>query len=200
MRKITVLSMITLDGVMQAPGAPGEDTSGGFKYGGWVAPYGDEVMGKVMQKVMQPSDLLLGRKTFDIWENYWPQHEAGWPGINDVTKYVFSSTRKSSDWKNSVFLDSLEAIQKLKDSSSGSSTDLQVWGSSQLVQLLLKNDLVDELWLIIHPLTLGTGKKLFQDGPIPAAFTLMDSVVTSTGVIVSSYKRDGDVKTGTVGS
>ncbi len=199
MRKITVLSMITLDGVMQAPGAPGEDTSGGFKYGGWVAPYGDEVIGKVMQKVMRPSDLLLGRKTFDIWEHYWPQHEAGWPGINDVTKYVLSTTRKSSDWKNSVFLNSLEAIQKLKDAPSNGSTDLQVWGSSQLVQLLLKNDLVDELWLKIHPLTLGSGKKLFQDGPIPAAFTLTDSVVTPSGVIVASYKRDGDVKTGTVG-
>ena len=192
--------MITLDGVMQAPGAPGEDTSGGFKYGGWVAPYGDEVIGKVMQKVMRPSDLLLGRKTFEIWENYWPQHEAGWPGINDVTKYVLSTTRKSSDWENSVFLDNLEAIQKLKDSTADGTSDLQVWGSSQLVQLLLQHDLVDELWLKIHPLTLGTGKKLFQDGPIPAAFTLLDSVVTPSGVIVASYKRDGDVKTGTVGS
>ncbi len=192
--------MITLDGVMQAPGAPGEDTSGGFKYGGWVAPYGDEVIGKVMQKVMRPSDLLLGRKTFEIWENYWPQHEAGWPGINDVTKYVLSTTRKSSDWKNSVFLDNLESIRKLKDSTADGTSDLQVWGSSQLVQLLLRHDLVDELWLKIHPLTLGTGKKLFQDGPIPAAFTLLDSVVTPSGVIVASYKRDGDVKTGTVGS
>ena len=191
--------MITLDGVMQAPGAPGEDTSGGFKYGGWVAPYGDEVIGKVMQKVMRPSDLLLGRKTFEIWENYWPQHEAGWPGINDVTKYVLSTTRKSSDWKNSVFLDNLESIRKLKDSTGDGTSDLQVWGSSQLVQLLLRHDLVDELWLKIHPLTLGTGKKLFQDGAIPAAFILTDSVVTPSGVIVASYKRDGDVKTGTVG-
>lgn len=192
--------MITLDGVMQAPGAPGEDTSGGFKYGGWVAPYGDEVIGKVMQKVMRPLDLLLGRKTFEIWENYWPQHEAGWPGINDVTKYVLSTTRKSSDWKNSVFLDNLESIRKLKDSTADGTSDLQVWGSSQLVQLLLRHDLVDELWLKIHPLTLGTGKKLFQDGAIPAAFILTDSVVTPSGVIVASYKRDGDVKTGTVGS
>jgi dihydrofolate reductase len=153
-----------------------------------------------MQKVMRPSDLLLGRKTFEIWENYWPQHEAGWPGINDVTKYVLSTTRKSSDWKNSVFLDNLESIRKLKDSTGDGTSDLQVWGSSQLVQLLLRHDLVDELWLKIHPLTLGTGKKLFQDGAIPAAFILTDSVVTPSGVIVASYKRDGDVKTGTVGS
>src|SRR5678816_3671844 len=104
MRKITVLSFITLDGVMQAPGAPEEDPSGGFKYGGWSAPYGDEISGQVLQRVLQPSDLLLGRKTFDIWENYWPKHTDFWPGINDVTKYVMSTTRHDSDWKNCVFL------------------------------------------------------------------------------------------------
>ena len=119
MRKIIVLSMITLDGVMQAPGGPEEDTSEGFQYGGWVAPYSDEVYGKVMEKQMKPSDLLLGRKTFEIWENYWPQHEVAWPGINDVTKYVMSKTMKKSDpiaigWKNSVFLKSLADIEKLK--------------------------------------------------------------------------------------
>ena len=195
MRKIIVLSMITLDGVMQAPGGPREDTSGGFEYGGWVAPYGDEVSGKVIKKLMKPSDLLLGRKTFDIWENYWPQHESGWPGINDVTKYVLSTTRTNSDWKNSVFLNSLAEIEKLK-STHGS--DIQVWGSSELVQLLLKNDLVDELWLMIYPLTLGQGKKLFKDGPIPAAFTLAQTNITSTGVIIANYKRSGNVETGTI--
>jgi len=195
MRKIIVLSMITLDGVMQAPGGPREDTSGGFEYGGWVAPYGDEVSGKVIKKLMQPSDLLLGRKTFDIWENYWPQHESGWPGINDVTKYVLSTTRTNSDWKNSVFLNSLAEIEKLK-STHGS--DIQVWGSSELIQLLLKNDLVDELWLMIYPLTLGQGKKLFKDGPIPAAFTLAQTNITSTGVIIANYKRSGNVETGTI--
>jgi dihydrofolate reductase len=196
MRKIIVLSMISLDGVMQAPGGPEEDTSGGFEYGGWVAPYGDEVGGKFMEKLMKPADLLLGRKTFQIWEDYWPKHERAWPGINDVTKYVLSTTVKKSDWKNSVFLNSLADIEKLK-ASNGS--DIKVWGSGKLVQLLLKNDLVDELWLMIHPLTLGKGKKLFDDGPIPAAFTLIDSTVTPSGVIVANYKRAGEVKTGTVG-
>ena len=197
MRRIIVLSMITLDGVMQAPGGPGEDTSGGFKYGGWVAPYDDEVSGKLMQKLMKPADLLLGRKTFEIWEDYWPQHETVWPGINDVTKYVLSTTVKSSEWKNTVFFNSLADIETLK-ASDGS--DIQVWGSSKLVQLLLKNDLVDELWLMIHPLTLGKGKKLFDDGPIPAAFTLLESIVTPSGVIIANYKRAGKVETGTVGA
>ena len=196
MRKIIVTTFITLDGVMQAPGGPEEDTSGGFEYGGWVAPYNDEVGGKLMQKLMKPTDLLLGRKTFEIWEAYWPEHAAFWPGINDVTKYVLSTTRKASDWKASVFLNSLPDIEKLK-ASNGS--DIQVWGSAKLIQSLLKNDLVDELWLMIHPLTLGDGKKLFQDGPIPAAFTLAESTVTGSGVIVANYKRAGEVKTGTVG-
>lgn len=197
MRKIIVLSFITLDGVMQAPGGPEEDTSAGFKYGGWAAPYGDEVYGKVMKKLMKPADVLLGRKTFDIWEDYWPQHEKGWPGINDVTKYVLSKTKKESNWKNSVFFDNLADIEKLKNSKG---SDIQVWGSAQLVQLLLKNDLVDELWLKIHPLTLGSGKKLFHDGPIPAAFTLIESIVTPSGVIIANYKRAGEVKTGTMES
>ena len=197
MRKIIVISMITLDGVMQAPGGPEEDQSGGFKYGGWVAPFGDEVSGTVMGKLMKPADLLLGRKTFDIWENYWPAHADKWPGINDVTKYVLSTTKKKSDWKNSVFLNSLSDIEKLKNTSGD---DIKVWGSSKLIQLLLTNDLVDELWLLIHPLTLGQGKKLFEDGPIPAAFTLAESNVTSDGVIMANYKRAGEVKTGTAGS
>ena len=188
--------MITLDGVMQAPGGPKEDTSGGFEYGGWVAPYGDKVSGKVMEKLMKPSDILLGRKTFEIWEDYWPEHADYWPGINDVTKYVVSTTMKKSDWKNSVFLSSLPDIEKLKNSDG---SDIQVWGSGELIQLLLKNDLVDELWLIIHPLTLGKGKKLFDNGPIPAAFTLVESIVTPSGVIIANYKRAGEVKTGTVG-
>ncbi len=197
MRKIIVLSMITLDGVMQAPGGPKEDESGGFKYGGWVAPYDDEVGNKVMEKLMKPADLLLGRKTFEIWENYWPVHAEIWPGINEVTKYVLSTTRNKSGWKNSVFLNSLSDIEKLKNTSG---TDIKVWGSSTLIQLLLKNDLVDEFWLMIHPLTLGKGKKLFDDGAFPAAFTLTESTVTASGVIMVNYKRAGDVKTGTIGA
>lgn len=196
MRKIIVLSMISLDGVMQGPGAPGEDTSGGFEYGGWIAPYDDEVSAKLMERLMKPSDLLLGRITFEIWENYWPQHENIWRGINDVTKYVFSQTRKESSWNASVFLNNLADIVNLKKSTG---SNIQVWGSSQLIQLLLKNDLVDELWLMIHPLTLGKGKKLFEEGPIPAAFTLTESTVTPSGVIMAHYKRAGKVETGTVG-
>jgi dihydrofolate reductase len=196
MRKIIVLSMVTLDGVMQAPGGPKEDTSGGFKYGGWVAPYSDEVYGKVVEKELKPADYLLGRKTFEIWADYWPKNADFWPGINDGTKYVLSKTMKKSDWKNSVFLKSLADIKKLKNSKG---SHIQVWGSGKLIQLLLKNDLVDELWLKIHPLTLGKGKKLFDNGTVPAAFTLIESTVTTTGVIIANYKRAGKVKTGTIG-
>lgn len=194
MRKIIVLSFITLDGVMQAPGGPEEDTSGGFKYGGWVVPYFDEVGGKVMEKQMKPADLLLGRKTFEIFASYWPEHADNWPGINDVTKYVLSKTVNKSEGKNSVFLKSVDGIKKLKNSNG---SDIQVHGSGELVQLLLKSDLVDELWLKIYPLTLGKGKKLFNDGAIPAAFTLTESLVTPSGVIIANYKRAGKVKTGT---
>lgn len=197
MRKITVLSFITLDGVMQAPGGPEEDTSGGFKYGGWTASYHDEVSGKIMEKQMKPADYLLGRKTFEIWADYWPKHADFWPGINDGTKYVMSKTVKKSDWKNSVFLESLADIKKLKNSEG---SDIQVWGSGELIQLLFKNDLVDELWLKIFPVTLNTGKRLFGDGTIPAAFTLIESSVTPSGVIIANYKRAGEVKTGTVGA
>lgn len=185
--------MITLDGVIQGPGSPDEDTSNGFKYGGWVAPYGDEVSEKMMGKLMQPSDLLLGRKTFEIWENYWPQHGQIWPGINDVTKFVLSTTRKESDWNNVVFLDGLRGIIDVKNSEG---SDLQVWGSGELIQLLLQNDLVNDLWLMIHPLTLGHGKKLFVNGPIPAAFKLTESSVSTDGVIFAHYKRAGEVVTG----
>jgi len=197
MRNIVVISMITLDGVMQAPGGTKEDTSGGFKYGGWTAPYTDKVGGKMMKKLMQPADILLGRKTFEIWANYWPEHAENWPGINDVTKYVVSKTRKQSDWNNTVFLNSLAAIKKLRTSKG---TDIKVWGSSKIVQLLLKHDLVDELWLNIFPLTLGKGKKLFENGTIPAAFTVRESTVTPSGVIIANYKRAGKVTTGTVGA
>ena len=202
MRKIIVLSMITLDGVMQAPGGPKEDTSGGFKYGGWVAAYSDEVYGKVVQKELKPADYLLGRKTFEIWADYWPKHGDFWPGINEGTKYVFSKSMKKSDpivtgWKNSVVIKNLADIKKLKNSKG---SDIQVWGSGKLVQLLLKNDLADELRLKIHPLTLGKGKKLFDNGTIPAAFTLIESIVTPSGVIIASYKRAGKVQTGTIGA
>jgi dihydrofolate reductase len=197
MRKIIVLSFITLDGVMQAPGGPEEDTSGGFSYGGWSAPYSDEEIGKVMQKQMAPADVLLGRKTYDIFASYWPEHADSWPGINEVTKYVLSNTLEKSDWVNTVFLRSLADIKKLKNSEGA---DIKVWGSSKLIQLLLKNDLVDELWLKIYPVILGEGKKLFDDGSIATAFTLTESVVTPGGIIAANYQRAGKVKTGTVGA
>jgi len=193
MRKIIVSPYITLDGVIQAPGGGEED----FKYGGWSAPYYDEDLDTIAEKQKQPAkDLLLGRKTFEIFASFWPEHEDIWPSINDVTKYVVSKTMKTSDWKNSLFLESVEDIEKLKNSDG---SDLQVSGSGTLVQTLLKHDLVDELWLLIHPLTLGTGKKLFDNGTIPAAFSLMESTATASGVIVAHYKRAGEVKTGTMG-
>jgi dihydrofolate reductase len=197
MRKIIVLSMITLDGVIQAPGGPEEDTSGGFKYGGWTAPYGDEVFGKILKEELKPADYLLGRKTFEIFASYWPQHADFWPGINDGSKYVLSQTMEKSDWKNTVFLKSPADIERLKNSEGG---DIQVWGSSKLIQLLLKHDLVDELRLKIYPVILGEGKKLFENGVIPAAFTLTESQVTSKGVIIAGYKRAGEVITGNVES
>lgn len=196
MRKIIVLSFITLDGVMQAPGGPEEDTSGGFKYGGWVAPYFDDEAGAVMEKQMQPADLLLGRKTFDIFASYWPHHSDEWPSVNEVTKYVVSTTIDKPEWENSVVLSGVEDIKKLKESEG---SDLQVHGSGKLIQTLLEHDLVDELWLKFFPITLGNGKKLFAEGTTPAAFTLTESVVTSKGVIFANYKRAGDVQTGTVG-
>jgi dihydrofolate reductase len=195
MRKIIVLSMITLDGVMQAPGGPGEDTSGGFKYGGWTAPYSDELFGKIMEEELKPADYILGRKTFEIFESYWPRHADFWPGINEGAKYVLSQTRKESDWNNTTFLESVADIEKLKHSEGG---DIQVWGSSKLIQLLLTHDLVDELRLKIYPLILGEGKKLFENGAIPAAFTLTDNQVTSKGVIIAYYKRAGEVVTGDI--
>ena len=200
MRKIIVLSFMTLDGIMQAPGRPEEDTSDGFKYGGWTAPYfyeADEAAGELMEKQMKSADLLLGRKTFEIFASYWPEHADYWPGINEVTKYVMSNTVDKSDWKNSVFLTSVDDIKNLRNSEG---SDIQVHGSGNLIQTLFKHDLVDELWLKTFPITLGTGKRLFGEGTIPAAFTLTDSLVTPNGVIFANYKRAGEVRTGTVGA
>ncbi len=196
MRKIIVITMITLDGVMQAPGGPEEDPSNGFKYGGWTAPYADDNGSEFFQKNMQPAEYLLGRKTFDIFAGYWPQHAEVWPGINDGMKYVLSNTLDRSDWKHTKFLKTVDDIKKLKDSGG---SDLHVWGSGKLIQLLLKHDLVDELRLVTYPLTLGSGQKLLAEGTIPAAFTVTESTVMPSGVIMANYKRAGEVKTGTVG-
>lgn len=189
--------MITLDGVLQGPGSPKEDSSGGFKYGGWVAPYDDQTYANVVQEeLQQPADYLLGRKTFEIWEDYWPAHSDFWPGINNGTKYVLSKTRKKSQWNNSVFIKSIADIKRIKNSKG---PDIQVWGSSELVHLLLTHDLADELRLKIHPLILGKGKNLFNNSSSAASFTLKKSSVTPTGVIIAHYKRAGKVKTGTIG-
>lgn len=196
MRKIIVITMITLDGVMQAPGGPKEDPSDGFKYGGWTAPYVEANGSEFFEKNMQPAEYLLGRKTFEIFASYWPKHADGWPGINDGMKYVLSNTLTKSDWKNTTFLKSVEDIKKLKNSAG---SELHVWGSGKLIQSLLQNDLVDELRLVIYPLTLGQGRKLFAEGTIPAAFTLTESTVTPEGVIMANYKRAREVITGTVG-
>ncbi|MBE7550072.1 MAG: dihydrofolate reductase [Anaerolineales bacterium] len=196
MRRIIVLSFITLDGVMQAPGGPQEDTDDGFKYGGWVVPHFDEQGGQIMHEQMtKPLDLLLGRRTYEIFASYWPTHESEWPGINSATKYVVSSTRTNSLWDNTVFIKDnvVEAIRRLKQQDG---PDLQVHGSGNLIQTLLAHDLVDEFWLKIFPVTLGTGKRLFDKGTIPASYTLIESKSTPSGVIIATLKRAGDVKTG----
>ena len=196
MRKIIVLEHISLDGVIQAPGGPDEDTSDGFAYGGWAAPYDDEILGAALSKQMNmPFDLLLGRKTFDIWEQYWPKHADEWPGVNTATKYVASNTRTSSQWQPSVFLngDIAEKVAKIKGQPG---PDLHVWGSGNLLQTLIKHDLVDTFWLMVYPITLGGGKRLFADGTIPAAFKVTESIVGSNGVIVVNYERAGAIATG----
>jgi dihydrofolate reductase len=180
---------------MQAPGGPEEDTSGGFKHGGWSFPYFDDIAGAAMGEQMTPADLLLGRKTFDIFASYWPQHADEWPGVNEATKYVVSKTATSSNWSNSVFLngDAVEEIRKLK---AGDGPTLQVHGSSNLIQTLLKHDLVDELWLKFFPITLGGGKRLFDGGAIPVAFKLESTTISPSGVIFANYSRAGEVQTG----
>jgi dihydrofolate reductase len=196
MRKIIVLTFLSLDGVMQAPGGPTEDPSGNFALGGWTVPYFDEFLGQVMTEQMgQPFDLLLGRKTFEIFASYWPHHQEEGAGINRATKYVASTTLNSHDWKKSVFLKGNlpEEIKKLKQEEG---PDLQVHGSGSLIQTLLAHDLVDEFWLKIFPVTLGTGKRLFDNGTIPAAYTLVDSKTSPSGVIVATLKRAGDIQTG----
>lgn len=201
MRKIIVQEFITLDGVMQAPGGPEEDTTSDFKYGGWTAPYfreADDAAGEFMVKWMQSTDILLGRKTFDIFAAYWPEHAEMWPGINDVTKYVVSRTvsENKASWPNVEFLSGVDAIKNLKASEGG---DIKVHGSGNLAQTLFEHDLVDELCLMTFPVVLGKGKRLFGESSMPAAFTLLDSLVTSNGVIFANYRRAGEVETGTVG-
>ena len=197
MRKIVVLSFISLDGVMQAPGGPGEDTSGEFKYGGWTVPYSDELSGTLMgEQMSMPFDLLLGRKTYDIFAGYWPKQtgDIAEP-FNRVTKYVVSASSPDLSWQNSVLIEG-DVVAKLKELKQQDGPMLQVHGSGNMIQTLLENDLVDELWLKTFPVTLGKGKRLFDEGAQPAAFELIESKTTPSGVIFASYKRAGDVQTG----
>jgi dihydrofolate reductase len=196
MRQLIVIEFVSLDGVIQAPGRPEEDTSGGFAHGGWARPYADPVQSAVVKQQMSlPFDLVLGRRTFDIWASYWPQHADDWPGVQTATKYVASNTLTSHAWQPSVFL-SGDVAQKVVDLKQRPGPDLHVYGSANLVQALLAHDLVDALWLRIHPITLGRGKRLFAGGSIPAAFKVTESHVTSTGVVLVSYERAGAVETG----
>lgn len=196
MRKVIVSTFVTLDGVMQAPGGPDEDPSGGFKYGGWTVPYFDETTGRLMGGQMQrPFGLLLGRRTFEIFASYWPAHEENWPGINEAPKYVASRTMTSHGWKNTVCLNG-DVVERIRTLKAEDGPDLTVWGSGDFVQTLWKHDLVDEVRLKIFPVTLGPGKRLFADGPIPAAFTLSSSQVSPSGVIFATYARAGAVSTG----
>jgi dihydrofolate reductase len=198
MRKIVVLTFLSLDGVMQAPGGKGEDPSGKFDLEGWSVPYFDELVGEEMTEQMgQPFDLLLGRKTYEIFAAYWPKQtdEAG-VSLNKAKKYVITDGTVNLDWAGSVQIkgDIVSEIKKIKQQGG---PILQVHGSSNLIQTLLANDLVDELWLKIFPVTLGKGKRLFGKGTIPAAFKLTKSKTSVSGVIVASYTRAGDVELGT---
>lgn len=196
MRKLIVLSFISLDGVMQAPGGPQEDPSGDFKFGGWSATYHDEFFGKQMAKQLDKDfDLLLGRKTYEIFASYWPYHPEELPAINKAVKYVVSHNDQHYSWNKTVVLkgDIVLEINKIKQ---GEGPDLQVHGSGNLIQTLLKNNLVDELWLKIYPLLLGKGKRLFTESVLPSAFSLQFSESSPSGIIFANYKRSGEIKTG----
>ena len=202
MRRIIVQEFISLDGVIQAPGGPEEDPSRDFKYGGWTAPYfhqADQEADEFMQKNMASTDLLLGKKTYELFADYWPDHAHMWPGINEVTKYVVSHNPVDLTWTNSELITG-DVVARLQALKKGDGSILKVIGSSNFAQTLFKHDLVDELWLMIFPVTLGTGKQLFGEGAMAAAFTLTESLVTSNGVIFANYRRAGEVKTGTVGT
>ncbi len=196
MRKIIVLEHISLDGVIQGPGGPNEDTSGGFALGGWISPFDDDVLGAALRRQMNlPFDLLLGRKTYDIWAPYWPLHADAWPGADQATKYVASRTLTSGAWQPCVILngDTAEKVARLKQTPG---PDLHVWGSGNLLQTLMAHDLVDAFWLMIYPLTLGAGKRLFAEGTLPAAFKVTESTAGPSGVLIVNYARAGALQTG----
>jgi len=199
MRKLNVLTFMTLDGVMQAPGGPGEDESGGFKYGGWSVGYFDDELGRAMgEQMSRPFDLLLGRRTYDIFAAHWPRVPADDPAgqvINRATKYVVTHRPVTTDWKTTVPI-SGDVVARIKALKQENGPELQVHGSSNLIQTLLKNDLIDELLLKIYPVTVGSGKRLFGEGTIPAGFAVTGGTVSPSGVIIASYRRAGDIKLG----
>jgi dihydrofolate reductase len=197
MRKLVVNTFASLDGVMQAPGGPEEDPTGGFELGGWSVPFWDDRMGQVMSEFMgKPFDIILGRKTYEIFAAYWPHSDqSGAAELNRATKYVASRTLESLDWENSTLLqgDVGEAVARLKKEEG---PELQVHGSSDLIQTLLRHDLVDEFRVWIFPVVLGSGKRLFGEGAPPRTLKLVDSQVSSTGVVMATYQPGGDVKPG----
>jgi dihydrofolate reductase len=199
MRKLILNTFVTLDGVMQAPGGPGEDDSGGFAQGGWSVNYWDDMMGEVMDEVMgRPFALVLGRRTYDIFAGYWPHatdNSAAKP-LNEATKYVASRSRPTLEWNNSVLLegDAAEAIAALKREDG---PELQVHGSANLIQTLLRHNLVDRYRLWVFPCVVGSGKRLFSEGTIPAGLKLVDSKVSTTGVVIGTYEPAGELVTGT---
>jgi len=197
MRKIIVLTFVSLDGVMQAPGGPEEDTSGGFKYGGWTVPYAHGSFSKIINKELSvPFDLLLGRKTYEIFAGYWPKQTGPIADpFNKAKKYVVSDKGVDLTWKESILING-DVVAKLKALKKADGPVFHVWGSSVLIQTLLKHDLIDELRLRTYPVTLGSGKRLFAEGTIPAAFELIDSQALPSGVTLANYKRAGKVKTG----
>ena len=193
MRKLTACEFVTLDGVIQNE----ENDGDGFKYGGWFFPFADEVTGAVVQERLgKQVDLLLGRKTFDEWEGYWPTHSNFWPNVMTATKYVASNTRTSSDWQPSVFL-SGDLAERVRDLKQTDGPDIHVFGSANMLQTLFKADLVDALELMIIPVTIGQGKRLFQNGTIPASFKVTSGHIAPKGIVCMTYERDGDVKSGT---
>jgi dihydrofolate reductase len=198
MRKLIVSTFLTLDGVMQAPGGPGEDDSGGFAHGGWSVNYWDDQMGQVMGESMStPFDLVLGRKTYDIFAAYWPHatDNAAAKPLNDAAKYVASRSRPTLEWSDSVLIegDAAEGITALKKEDG---PELQVHGSGNLIQTLLRHNLVDQYRLWVFPLVIGSGKRLFSDGTIPSGLKLVDSKVSTTGVVIGTYEPEGEIVTG----
>jgi dihydrofolate reductase len=198
MRKLIVSTFLTLDGVMQAPGGPGEDDDAGFALGGWSVNYWDELMGQVMGEAMStPFDLVLGRRTYDIFAAHWPRatEEDGAKPLNDATKYVASRGHPALEWRNSVLIegDAAGGVAALKE---GQGPELQVHGSGNLIQTLLRHDLVDEYRLWVFPVVIGSGKRLFSEGTIPSGLRLVDSKVSTTGVVIGTYEPAGEIVTG----